>query len=48
MKMKKNERQNNREIRKQAHWAEVAGLMVSRPMKIARGTEEINGLRKPK
>ena len=46
--MKENERQNSKEIRKQAHWAEVAGLMVSRPMKIARGKEEINGLRKPK
>ena len=45
--MKENERQNSKEIRK-AHWAEVAGLMVSRPMKIARGKEEINGLRKPK
>ena len=46
--MKENERQNSKEIRKQAHWVEVAGLMVSRPMKIVRGKEEINGLRKPK
>ena len=46
--MEENERQNSKEIWKQAHLAKVVGLMASRSMKITRGKEEINGPRKPK
>ena len=44
---KGNEGQNNKETRKQAQWAEAARLMTSKPMKIKRGKERINGLRMP-
>ena len=46
--MKENKGQNSKEIRKQAQWAKVTGLMANMPMKITRGKEEINGPRKSK
>ena len=34
--------------KKKAEWVEVAELIASRPIKITRGTKEINGTRMPK
>ena len=42
------ERENSKEIRKQAQQAELTGLMVGRPKRIKRGKECVNGLGKPK
>ena len=40
-------RKNEKEIRKQAQWVEIAGLMANRPTKIKRGKEEVNGQGSP-
>ena len=42
------ERENSKEIRKQAQQAKLAGLVVGRPKRIKRGKECVNGLGKPK
>ena len=41
------EGKKGKEIRKHAQWVETAGLMASRPTRINRGKEEVNGSRKP-
>lgn len=45
---KGNEGQNGKETRKQAQQVKATRLMASRPMKIKRVKERINGLRKAK
>ena len=41
-------RENSKGIRKQVQQAEMAGLIVSRPTRVKRGKEWVNGPRKPK